>query len=177
MLLNVVVSCNSRGAFLGGIVAGALTFVIVPAKIRSRLMLLLLLGCAGFFVLAGEQILARFATTFASAENRDASAANRLIFWQAGLAVISDHPLGAGGSGFKKVYGRSYLERMLDKDTGEKAIHNGYINEACEWGIQGLMLHMATVRLCVFSRLNRMHLFTKHDEGQMALLGCGLLLV
>ncbi len=175
MLLNVVVSCNSRGAFLGGIAAGALTFFMVPAKIRSRLMLLLVLGLAGFFALAGEQILARFATTFASAENRDASAASRLIYWQAGLSVISDHPLGAGGSGFKKVYGQIYLERILDKDLGEKAIHNGYINEACEWGIQGLLLHMLLIG-CAFSAIwSRVHLFTQDDEGQMALLGCGII--
>lgn len=175
MLLNVVVSCNSRGAFLGGIFAGIVTMILVPAKIRTSLVVLIVLGAVGFFALAGQQILDRFSTTFASAENRDASAANRLIFWQAGLAVISDHPLGTGGGGFKKIYGRSYLERIQERDVGERAIHNGYINEACEWGVQGLLLHVLLIA-CAFTAIwRRMHLFTEDQEDEMALLGCGII--
>ena len=74
-------------------------------------------------------------TIFASAEERDASAAYRLVIWSAAFNVLADHPFGSGGDGFNRVYSRQYLE------TG-RSVHNGFLSEAIEWGMQGLILKL-----------------------------------
>ena len=92
-------------------------------------------------MLGDGRIVERFLSTFAGSEVRDRSAQSRFDFSQAGLKMIADFPLGAGGNGFKKVHGLKYLQETGASDI-PRAVHNGYINEACEWGIQGLLLRM-----------------------------------
>lgn len=143
-IVNVILLCNSRGAFLSCFAAaGALVF-FAPAKVRKRVLKLLGLGAVAVWLLLGDpRIVERFTTTFAPEEERDSSAAGRLDYWLAGLHMIADHPLGAGGYGFKRVYGPRYIQEVNDKAFDSRAVHNGFINEACEWGIQGFVLRMA----------------------------------
>jgi len=132
--------CNSRGAILAMIISGIVYLILSPSQIRKQTILLLTLGLVATFMLLGdERITARFMTTFDSAEERDGSADSRLLFWAAGLNVIKDHPLGTGGLGFKRVHASKYLAEQ-GIDVKARAVHNGFINEACEWGVQGLFL-------------------------------------
>ena len=113
-----------------------------PPAVRKKTMKLLALGCvAAFFLLGDPRIIERFLTTFSSEGERDGSASSRLVYWQAGLMVISDHPLGSGGFGFKKVHAKEYLAKV-NENFEARSVHQGYINEACEWGIQGLILRL-----------------------------------
>ena len=141
LILNVIILCNSRGAFLAAIASAIAFLVAASPQVRRKAALSLCLGAlATWFLLGDQRVIARFATTFASQQELDASAAGRLDYWRAGIRMIADYPLGAGGNGFKKVHGPRYIAMVGDTHFKERAIHNGYLNEACEWGVQGLLL-------------------------------------
>jgi len=142
MALHIIVMCNSRGTFLAVFAAAAVLVSLLTGRLRRKVALTL--GSAaliGGCLLVGEHVINRFMTTFAQDEQRDWSAASRLVFWQAGLKLIVDHPLGAGGAAFKKVHGSRYLAQV-GEIAETRSVHNGYINEACEWGLQGLWLRL-----------------------------------
>jgi O-antigen ligase len=142
-VLNVVLLCNSRGAFLGLIGAGAMFVALSRGAARKQALRAVALGGILLFLLLGDpEILQRFLTTFSGSEDRDRSAASRLEFWQAGLLMIADYPLGDGGGSFKFVHGGAYLARVVGKDAPERSLHNGYLTEATEWGLQGLTLRL-----------------------------------
>ena len=144
-IFNVVLLCNSRGAFLAGLFA--LVVMVVGAKGRQKKYALagvVLAGAATLVLLKDPQIIHRFATVFVrSPEQLDTSASNRLLFWKAGLRMIGERPLGAGGDAFAERYGQGYLEELGVYRA--RAVHNGYLNEACQWGVQGLALRLAFI--------------------------------
>jgi O-antigen ligase len=141
--LNVILLCNSRGGFLG-LLGSAVSFLMVArGPTRKRAFKTLALGGLALFLLLGDaRILDRFSTTFVGSEERDNSAASRLEFWQAGLMMISDYPLGDGGGSFKYVHGGRYLSQVVGGDAEDRSLHNGYITEATDWGVQGLFLRL-----------------------------------
>jgi len=142
LIVNVVLLCNSRSAFLGAILSAVVFIVMSPRKIRFKAIKVVVAGAFGVFLLMGDaRIVERFVTTFAAEEDRDASAQSRLDFAVAGLSMVADYPLGSGGNGFKKVHGIKYLSKDGLSNVA-RAVHNGYVNEACEWGIQGLALRL-----------------------------------
>jgi O-antigen ligase len=143
LALNVLLLCNSRGAFLG-LAGAALSFVVIargPTR-KQALRALALGGLALYFLLGDPQIITRFLTTFSGSEERDQSAASRIEFWQAGLMMLSDYPLGDGGNSFKYVRGGYYLSQVLGEDAPDRSLHNGYLTEATDWGVQGLTLRL-----------------------------------
>jgi O-antigen ligase len=143
LALNVILLCNSRGGFVGLIGAAVSFLVVARGPTRKRALKTLALGGVVLYLLLGDpQILDRFATTFAGSEERDQSAASRIEFWQAGLLMLSDYPLGDGGGSFKYVHGGRYLSRVMGEDAEDRSLHNGYLTEATEWGIQGLILRL-----------------------------------
>lgn len=142
LALNVVIMCNSRAAFLGAFAAAGVLVLASRGRARLWASTALVLGaCAGFMLLGDERILERFKTTFNEAEDRDKSAAGRLDYWKCGLDMVQDYPFGAGGNGFKETHGWRYTAR-LPVQYDIRSVHNGFINEACEWGIQGLALRL-----------------------------------
>jgi O-antigen ligase len=165
--LNLLLLCNSRGAFLALLTAGGFLFLIARGKARRKAFTALALaGLAGVVFMGDARILDRFFTSFNDAEERDDSAAGRLELWGAGLNMIRAYPLGSGGFGFKRVRGERFL-----KDAGRtesvRAIHNGYITDGCEWGVQGAFLRLAFFASGVFS-LWRAMLFRVHKGDDMA---------
>ena len=144
LALNVVMKCNSRGAFLALIGSGLVFLACAPRGMRIKALQILGLGVFVFWMLLGDaRIVDRFWTTFASESERDGSATGRLQFWKAGIKMIADHPLGSGGDGFKRVRGQKYISQVVKQDAVARSVHQGYINEACEWGLQGLALRIA----------------------------------
>lgn len=142
LALNVVILCNSRGAFVGLIGAGLVFLFLAKGPTRRKAVRVLGLGALALYLLLGDpEILERFSTTFVGAEERDKSAASRIEFWKAGIAMLQDYPLGAGGGSFKYVHGTKYLKEVGSAQSA-RSIHNGYLTEATDWGIQGLVLKL-----------------------------------
>lgn len=141
--LNVLLLCNSRGAFLGLMAAGIIIIAIAPKGVRAKVGKGLALGSVALLLLLNDpKIVDRFMTTFVGAEERDSSATTRFVIWTAAWEQIKDHPLGAGGESFSKVLGRRYLPGV-GYDSDGRAVHNGYVNEICNWGFQGFFLRLA----------------------------------
>jgi putative inorganic carbon (hco3(-)) transporter len=139
LILNVLLLCNSRGAFLGLIGAGVAFLILARGQARKKAFKTLALGAVALFLLLGDpKILDRFQTTFVGGEQRDNSAESRLMFWQAGMRMIADYPLGAGGAAFKEVLGKRYLATIIGDDAEARSLHNGFLTEGTDWGVQGL---------------------------------------
>lgn len=145
LALNVIILCNSRGAFLALIGSGISFVLLSRGKTRKNALQALGLGAVTMYLLMGDpEIIQRFATTFSGAEERDNSASSRIEFWKAGYELLKDHPLGSGGGAFKYVLGERYL-RMYTTQTDSRSLHNGYLTIATNWGVQGLVLHLVFV--------------------------------
>lgn len=170
LIVNVVLLCNSRGAFLAAIFSTFSFVFLAPKEVRKKAIKLVAVGAFGVFLLLGDgRIVDRFLTTFASKEDRDNSSQSRLDFWQAGLVMIADYPIGAGGNGFKKVHGVRYLRKAGVSDVA-RAIHNGYLNEICQWGLQGLVLRLAWYYLAIRITLRSIRWRLQSDESDQFLI-------
>lgn len=154
LAMNILMFCNSRGGFVGLIASGMTLPLLTTGKARKIALNGLVGGVVAFFLLAGNpEIISRFMTTFtedkSGTSEDEANKETRKIFWAAGLNLISDYPLGNGGYCFKAGMGNKYIERQGLRDKN-RACHQGYIEEAMSWGVQGLALRLG---LMVFTGL------------------------
>jgi len=178
-LLNL---CNSRGAFLG-LLAGACVFPLVArGKTRRRAFLALALAGIGAFafLLRDPRVVGRFESIFAEKEERDISAEIRLTVWPIGLQMIGDYPLGSGGWSFKKTqrgiqYKRQhrdwFIENIGGEDTETRALHNGFLTEAVDWGVQGLALKLWLVAVMIVSNYKTSGAFNETGSHRLAIVG------
>ncbi len=141
LVFEVILRCNSRGAFLGLLVAGVWLLIQAKGKVRRHAIAGIALGLlAAFFMIGDEDITNRFMTTFASEEDRDGSAQSRMDYWAQASKMIAAHPIGSGGeAAFKSDLGVRYL-LPIGVDH-QRAVHNGYLDIAASWGLQGLLLY------------------------------------
>jgi O-antigen ligase len=171
LALNTLLLCNSRGAFLGLIGAGLLYFLLARGAARKEAFRTLLLGAVVLYLLLGDpDILNRFMTTFVGSEDRDQSAASRLNFWSAGLLMLADYPLGAGGAGFKYVHGAHYLQ-VLQVDEPVRSLHNGFMTEVTDWGIQGLSLRILFIVLALAAAYRTSNICRRDGRPDDAIVG------
>lgn len=145
LVLEVILRCNSRGAFLGLLVGAGWLIARSSGKIRKYAMIGVALGGMAAYTMIGDaRIIDRFMSTFASDEERDRSADSRLVYWAAAMDMISDNPMGSGAeAAFKSDKGMEYLAQ-----SGEyryRAVHNGFLDIAASWGLQGLTLFIAAI--------------------------------
>lgn len=163
---NVVLMCNSRGAFLG-VIVGALAFLLMttgPARKRSlRIAGVALLGA---FMLTGDpEIVNRFMTTFTSGPERDNSAQSRIRFWTAASRMVADYPFGSGGNSFSEGRGWRYMG-VGERDV--RAVHNGFLTEMTDWGVQGFLLMIAFIgAIWRTLRRGRRLALEQHDPAAM----------
>ena len=137
-ILNAIMLCNSRGAFLGIILSGILYVVLTPNKMKPRIIFLALLGVSLIFLLANEQVINRFNTIQTYEE--DASATNRLKSWAAALTLSGDYPFGAGGGGFTFLSPIYIPDIVGHHGDNNRSVHNTWLMMLTDWGIQGLLL-------------------------------------
>jgi putative inorganic carbon (hco3(-)) transporter len=176
LILNVLLLCNSRGAFLGLIGAGVAFLIVARGQTRKRAFKTLALGAVALFLLLGDpKILDRFSTTFVGGEARDNSAASRLEFWRAGLRMLEDYPLGAGGAAFKEVLGRRYLASIVGEENAEaRSLHNGFLTEATDWGVQGLVAKVLFIGFALVALYRTLERCRKENRTNDALIGLSI---
>ena len=173
LILNVLLLCNSRGAFLGLVGTGiAFAFLAKGVNRKKALKTLALAAVALYLLLGDARILDRFMTTFTGSEARDNSAASRLVFWNAGLALLNDYPLGAGGNAFKYGPGQRYLAQTTgNQDADSRSLHNGYLSEATDWGLQGLILKLSLFLVALLAAYRTCEKCRVEHRTEEALLG------
>ncbi|MEM7587730.1 MAG: O-antigen ligase family protein [Acidobacteriota bacterium] len=89
----------------------------------------------------GSSTLERLGAIPGELADKTSASGKRLRFWQAGLAMLRDYPLGSGGHSFLEVRGAPYLAQV--GVYVPRSVHNGYLDEALDWGLQALILRLA----------------------------------
>lgn len=127
---HAVMFSFSRGALLALIISAGAAFVLLPKRpiYVGAFVVALLIGLR----LAGPEVVARFVTTFADQETRDASANSRIALWRACMQEMSDHPLfGLGPNHWPFVAHHHGFEYG-------KAAHSLWMQTGAEGGVTGL---------------------------------------
>ena len=138
-VLNGLVLINSRGSFVGLI--GAMLFLIVKTmsnfgisnKKKIIIIAMTFLGIAGSFYLMDDVFISRFSTL--SDTSTEGSGA-RMLIWSKGFDVVKDYPFGVGRRGFSFLSPEYVASDML-AETGERAIHNTYLQALTDMGYVG----------------------------------------
>jgi len=156
MIFDVVLRCNSRGAFLALPAGGARLYLASTGRMRKFATYGIILACLAIAYQAKDpEIHERFWSIFVPAEERDDSALSRIEFYKAGWEMIKTYPMGSGAeAAFKSRRGSRFIGGRY------RAVHNGYIDIAASWGIQGFALYMAAI----FFAWRSMHLAIKFNN-------------
>lgn len=134
LILSTIMLTYSRGALVGLFVVGFAALLFVPKK--PSYVALMLLAALAVGRLMGPEVIARFSTTFAEEEDRDASAQSRVDLWKACLEIGLSSPLvGIGPRGFPTV-AASY------GFTAGKEAHSTWMQAIAETGFVGAALLM-----------------------------------
>lgn len=146
LMVHAIMFSFSRGALLSLILSAFMAFLLLPKRPTNLLVftLLVLVGIR----LAGSDVLARFATTFVSEEQRDTSAESRVQLWAACRDLMMKNPLGIGPNHFPLVVHEYGFER------GKEA-HSLWMQLGAELGFPGmgallLFFGLAIARLWLF---------------------------
>jgi O-antigen ligase len=142
---NAIILCNSRGAMIGLLFAGAVTIMISRLGHRLRGVGAALALALTFYVLADPEFIERQQTT--ARYEQDGSAIGRIESWAGGLRLILDHPFGAGGAGYV-LLSPIYIPAIVDEAGDLRAPHNTIILVASEWGLPGLLLFISYYLVC-----------------------------
>ncbi len=142
-LVHVVLFSFSRGGMLGLISVGIVTLVLAPK--RPFHCVVLGLGGLAALALAGQQVVARFMTTFNEGAARDSSAQSRLDLWANCWDAMITHPiLGLGPWQFPLVAHSTY-----GWDHAKEG-HSLWLQIGAELGVPGLVFIALFYGLCVF---------------------------
>ena len=174
LLVEVILRCVSRGGMLALLAAGIWPVLTARGRIRRYAIVGVVLAAAAAYSVTGEhdreKVIGRFVTIFAPEEERDASAESRLLFWERALKMLGDHPLGSGAeAAFNSRLGFSYIR---DISNVPRAIHNGYLDIATSWGVQGLALYLGAFLLAWLQVHRGVAAARAQHNDAAAFLGC-----
>lgn len=146
LLVNAVILCRTRSAFMG-LVFGACSAVFLTPRVRRyRIHLFMIIGAVCAFSLTDDHFWNRMGTlTDKQALAEDPAAVTRTEIWWISLRILGDHPLGIGTGNFTKVIG------LYSPEHYKRATHNTVITCFVELGIQGgivfMLMIMGSVRM------------------------------
>ncbi|MCK5021083.1 MAG: O-antigen ligase family protein [Candidatus Peribacteraceae bacterium] len=139
-VLNAIILCNSRGAYLAIGVMAILYALRAKKGMRLKIITAIILAAVCFSYLSNENVWERLQTF--NEVKTEGSAVSRLDTWDAALDMTFDYPLGTGGDGWKKL-SPDYIPLIVDAHEGhERSVHNTYLEILTSWGIQGLILYI-----------------------------------
>lgn len=151
LILDTLLRCNSRGAYLGAAVGGIALFLLSSGSSRKYAALMVVGGVIAFFVQAQDpKIWNRLFSIGAKEEERDNSALERIEYWKAGWEMIRDYPLGSGGrAAFVSPRGMSYIRHIRQDEF--RSVHNGYLSIMAGWGMQGLAIYLIAIAIALIT--------------------------
>lgn len=130
LMTHAVLFAFSRGGMVALIIAGAVSFILIPKRpaYYFYLVLAVMLGLR----MAGPEVRDRFFTTFADKAERDSSSQSRIDMWGTCLDLTVEHPLfGIGPNNFP------VLAQKVGYTAGKQA-HSLWMQVGAELGIPGL---------------------------------------
>jgi putative inorganic carbon (HCO3(-)) transporter len=131
LMLHTVLLTFSRGAMVGLIAVGVTLFVMMPKRPKYIFAMLVAVVIAVRFT--GPQLADRYASAFASGEDRDSSSQSRVDLWRDCLLVIEAQPIfGVGPANWS----------LVAADFGwpeGKSAHSVWMETAAEVGIPGAL--------------------------------------
>ncbi len=145
-VFNALVLINSRGAFLGLVVASLYYFgfsLLSPAFAtfkKYKIIIVLAVGIAGFFYMADQLFWERMATVINPAEE-GYTGRERTFFWLTTFDMVRDHPFGAGAFGYQAL-SPLYLPLESLSSTQTRAVHSMYFQVLAEYGYHGFAIFM-----------------------------------
>jgi O-antigen ligase len=131
LMIHVPLFTFSRSGMLALVGSGLTAVWLVPKKPKHIAVVLcvVLLG----FRLAGSEVREQFNTTFASEDERDASAQSRLTLWAQAWETTLQHPL----TGIGPRHWGAFAEANYDWGSA-KEVHNTWFQTAAELGLPGV---------------------------------------
>jgi putative inorganic carbon (hco3(-)) transporter len=145
LCMHTVLLTFSRGGMLGLIVTGLAMALLMPKK--PKYVLALVVAAAIGLRLTGPQLTARFQTTFAAEEDRDASAQSRVELWKDCLLVIERYPVfGVGPWHWPRIASE------FGWPAGKQA-HSFWLQVGAESGVAALLLLLGFYSLMLYHAL------------------------
>ena len=128
---HVIMFSMSRGAMLGLCIVGITSFFVLPKNGKTLCFLLIAVILALY--MAGPAVRARFATTFANAEERDSSSQGRIEAWKRCIKTMAEKPVFGVGIKNWLSYTTSHYRVHLEA-------HSTWMQTGAETGIPGVLL-------------------------------------
>jgi len=161
-ILNAIILCNSRGAFLAIIVMLLILLLFSQKQVKKKIVFGAVLGSILFLQLADENFWSRTKTITTYTE--DGSATSRLDTWLAALRMISDYPYGQGGEGWE-YYSPEYIPAEVASHGGQaRSVHNTFLQVTTNFGIQGLILYLIFIANLILELHNMRKRYGTNDD-------------
>jgi probable O-glycosylation ligase (exosortase A-associated) len=139
-MVHAVLFSFSRGGMLGLIALGVTAFVVMPKGPKECCAFAL--AAALSLGLAGKEVQARFGTSFAEKDQRDASAESRLELWAACWDTMQKNPVLGVGPDHMPLQMNQYGFRV-----GKEA-HTLWLQIGAELGFPGMLLLILYYGVC-----------------------------
>jgi probable O-glycosylation ligase (exosortase A-associated) len=153
LMTHAVFFSFSRGGILGLVVAGFVTFMMLPKRPVHYAMFVVALLVA--IRLAGPEVRARFSTAFHSEDRLDEAASSRLALWKDCLTIMTESPvLGVGPGNWPWIADRFGWPR------GKQA-HSLWMQTGAESGLPGLFFLLGFYVICSL----RLWRFVRQHKG------------
>jgi len=145
LMAHVPMFGMSRGGMLALIVVGVVSFFLIPKRPKHYLLFALAVLVA--WRLAGADVLKRFSSSFAEAEQRDSSAQSRVDMWKNCWDVMTKHPVTGVGPRHWPLIAPQYGWPL-----GKEA-HSLWLQTGAELGFPGLGFLLAFYGFAVWRLL------------------------
>ncbi len=153
-IVNAIVLCNSRGAFIGLVVSiGYMSYFVFFKRVKSlRFKIKMAVGLCGFVLLffyLTDDIFWERMDTLKSIEMGDdgisgaEGGTSRTHFWAKGLELAKEHPLGLGAGGFSYLSSQFLDTGMLS--GGRRVAHSTWIQLITNYGYLGFVLFLGFI--------------------------------
>lgn len=153
-IVNGLVLLNSRGAFLGVLMASGYFIIYMifskfqQANQKASAILIIIFGIGGSIYLTDDVFWDRMGTLKEIQVDERESGSHRVHIWMATFDLIADHPLGVGAAGFQKLSPYYVPEELFFGTQSTKAVHSSWFQSLAELGWPGPILLSALLISC-----------------------------
>jgi O-antigen ligase len=131
-----------RATFVALVTSMAFFFIFAPGRIRTKSIVPFAVAASLFiFVLAPPKYWEEMATILDPSS--ESSAASRSVINEASYQIIAEYPWGIGYNNYSLV-SLPYIPEEYISNIGTRDAHNSYLKVACEFGVVGFLIWVAT---------------------------------